>query len=274
MVTKVFEGSSLEEVIAAAAAEFGVAEADVSTKVLDEEKAFFGLFGRKLRVECWVQVATHNVAEEQKAPEVASEKQSEAETKRRPRIEGFGLDAIAKSIFAAANLDVQVVEKADKVYNLTGPDSELFKANHAEGLKALEYLVNVLNRNMGPCPRIRFDVDDFRTTREAELEQMAIDAAREAMNTKRTVMLPPMENWERRLIHVTLKDSLVVETHSLGVEPNRRVALRLKGTGAPDWSDEENRLRRRMARREDPRSRQRGRDTGYRYKPRTPREER
>lgn len=241
MEERIFEGSSMDDVIAKAVAVFGVDKNLIETKVLDEEKAFFGLFGRKLRVQCRVK------ASEAMPPEAFSNEESSHEVSEQQKAccREYQLDQTARQVLQASNLDLDVKFVAERTLDIVGSDADLFVARDGEGLKAFGYLVNLINRNFGPCPRLRFDCQGYRGAREEELEQMAIDAAREAMNNKRTVFLPPMESWERRLIHLALKDSLVVETHSLGIEPHRRVALRLKGQGEPDWSDEERRLRRR-----------------------------
>ena len=194
----VLEVSSEDEARSQAAAHWGLPEDEILLKVVEEEKSFFGLFGRKLRVEA------------------------------RPayplQIRSFM--ALLEKVLDAAWLRLDMNVQPDGVVNLSGPDTKILLGKHGDGLKALDYLVNLMARNDGPAPRIRLDCDGFRRHREKDLERIALSAAKDAMKTRRTVYLEPMSSWERRIVHLTLKESTNVETHSIGVEPGRKVAIR------------------------------------------------
>lgn len=211
----VLEVSSEDEAVQQAAARWNVPAEDVVLKVIEEGKGFLGLFGRRLKVEA---------RRKEKTPAPAAE----------PEIEQGGSDfmSLLARVIAAAGLDLEINELPDGTVNLTGPDSRyLLAGRSAEGLKALDYIVNLMARNDGPVPHVRLDCEGFRRKREKDLERIAMDAAKEAMRTRRTVYLPPMSSWERRIVHLTLRESANVETHSIGVEPGRKVAVRLLGSG-------------------------------------------
>jgi spoIIIJ-associated protein len=61
--------------------------------------------------------------------------------------------------------------------------------------------------------------------RQESVEKIAEAAAREALRKGRTIRLEPMSSWERRIVHITLKDRGDVTTTSNGVEPMRRVEV-------------------------------------------------
>lgn len=44
----------------------------------------------------------------------------------------------------------------------------------------------------------------------------------------RSVNLPPMSAYERRLVHIALREDDRIDTHSEGVEPERRVVITLR----------------------------------------------
>ncbi|WP_337529201.1 R3H domain-containing nucleic acid-binding protein, partial [Zhenhengia sp.] len=46
-----------------------------------------------------------------------------------------------------------------------------------------------------------------------------------AVQTKRPVILEPMNPYDRRIVHSALQDSRTVKTHSEGKEPFRRVVI-------------------------------------------------
>ncbi len=46
--------------------------------------------------------------------------------------------------------------------------------------------------------------------------------------TKKKVVLEPMNRYERKIIHTSLQDLEDITTYSEGVEPNRKVIIKLK----------------------------------------------
>ncbi len=44
----------------------------------------------------------------------------------------------------------------------------------------------------------------------------------------RTVNLPPMSAYERRLVHIALRDDARIDTHSEGTDPERRVVITVR----------------------------------------------
>ncbi|MCC7575348.1 MAG: hypothetical protein KK926_00760, partial [Methanomethylovorans sp.] len=55
--------------------------------------------------------------------------------------------------------------------------------------------------------------------------RLAESIAREALRKGTPVSLEPMSSWERRIVHLALRDNKEVETRSIGEEPSRRVLV-------------------------------------------------
>ncbi|MGI6076301.1 MAG: R3H domain-containing nucleic acid-binding protein [Pyramidobacter sp.] len=212
------EVSSEEEARQQAATHWGIPEDEVVLNVIEEGKSFFGLFGRKMKIEA-------RRAHVEPKPSEAPEPRSETSDSH--------FVTLLKTVLKAADLTLDVNVLSDGSINLSGADSRLLLAGRqGDGLKALDYIVNLMARNNGPVPHVRIDCEGFRRKREKELERIAMEAAKEAMRTRRTVYLQPMTSWERRIVHLTLKESANVETHSVGFEPGRKVAVRLIGSSS------------------------------------------
>ncbi len=210
----VLEVSSESEAREKAASHWGIPDSEIALKIIEEGKSFFGLFGKKMKIEA------HRIVEKSK-PET-------------DEIEQGDFLSLLKRVLKAAELDLEANVLTDGSVNLTGPDSRILLAGRqGEGLKALDYIVNLMARNDGPAQHVRLDCEGYRRKREKELERIAMDAAKEAMKTHRTVFLQPMTSWERRIVHLTLRESSNVETHSIGIEPGRKVAVRLIGSSLP-----------------------------------------
>jgi spoIIIJ-associated protein len=83
-----------------------------------------------------------------------------------------------------------------------------------EVLDDLQFLLNrMLARGEEPPPRVIVDVENFRREQEAAL----LDEIKEFVERARageTVELPPMNAYERRIVHQAFKDDPKVETVS------------------------------------------------------------
>lgn len=209
---------------------WGVPPDSLVVKVLDEEKAFFGLFGRRLRVEvkmvCDPAGETDtSLSEEQEsfAAEVSSQELIYAK-------EPSTQEDLIKELLSRMELDLTVEKGDGSGVNISGPDAAIAIGKHGDTIKALEYLANLMSRQSSGG-KVRLDSDGYRERREVSLQRLANSAARDVLNSGKTVYLEPMTSWERRIIHMALKDRKDVETHSIGVDPDRKVAVRLTSQG-------------------------------------------
>lgn len=75
--------------------------------------------------------------------------------------------------------------------------------------------------------RLRREEDGERTTKD-QLEQQALDAAKEVKRWGEPVTLPEMNAHDRRIIHVTLKDDPELTTESMGEGAMKKVVISLK----------------------------------------------
>ena len=75
--------------------------------------------------------------------------------------------------------------------------------------------------------RPRREEDGERTTKD-QLEQQALDAAKEVKRWGEPVTLPEMNAHDRRIIHVTLKDDPELTTESRGEGAMKKVVISLK----------------------------------------------
>ena len=72
------------------------------------------------------------------------------------------------------------------------------------------------------------DIESYRAKRKETLEQLAINMAKKAKQTKRPVKLEPMYNFERKIMHQALSKVEDIETYSEGREPHRYLVIKNK----------------------------------------------
>ena len=97
---------------------------------------------------------------------------------------------------------------------------------HGRTLDAFQTLVTaVTNRKIERRYPVLVDVEGYRSRRKVKLEETAKSAADRVRRTGREVRLRPMSSYERKIVHVALRDDGRVTTASEGDDPFRRVVV-------------------------------------------------
>lgn len=96
-------------------------------------------------------------------------------------------------------------------------------------MSALDHLVNrIIYRGedgSGEAPYV-VDVNYYRRERERLIVELARAAARKAVATKTQIELPPMNGYERRLVHVEITTHQELKTESVGLGKDRHIIIR------------------------------------------------
>jgi spoIIIJ-associated protein len=122
-------------------------------------------------------------------------------------------------------LDIDYELQEDHVYiPMDGDDGEFLLGERGEGLNALQFLLNKMVYRGGPA-RLVLDVNGYRKERQDRLVAEAKEAARQVRETGRPETLGPMNPFERRLIHLALRDDPDVTTVSHGDSFLKRVEI-------------------------------------------------
>ena len=110
-------------------------------------------------------------------------------------------------------------------------DSERLIGKRGEVLDDIQYLVNrLLMRRMPDAPRIRVDVEFYRSMREDKMLQRAQELAEGVRATGTPVALPPMNSYYRRLIHnAFVNDPVIASESDQGDGRFKRITLKKRG---------------------------------------------
>ena len=124
------------------------------------------------------------------------------------------------------------VENADKQINIDGEDVGALIGHHGETLDSLQYLVNLAANQKTEGEKrdfvkITIDIEGYRAKREEALRALARRMADRVIKYKKSVMLEPMNPYERRIIHSEVQNIKGVSTTSIGSENNRKVVIYL-----------------------------------------------
>jgi spoIIIJ-associated protein len=136
------------------------------------------------------------------------------------------LDEIAGALGASCR--AEVVDHGDTISaSLIGSDVAVLIGKHGKTIDAIQYLAGaaVATASGDAIPRVTVDAAGYRDRREARLVDLADRSAAEVLRSGRTVRLEPMSPVERKIVHLHLKESEGIATHSEGDEPNRYVVI-------------------------------------------------
>ena len=96
-------------------------------------------------------------------------------------------------------------------------------------LADLQYITNrLLFQQEASSPKVMVDVSGYRAQAREALVKKAKDAADKVRRWGDVVELEPMNAFDRRIVHQTLKDDPDIETHSVEVEGSDKKAILLR----------------------------------------------
>ena len=127
----------------------------------------------------------------------------------------------------------------DMVITVDGEAAGVLIGHHGETLDALQYLANLAanKKEEGEkreYARITVDVEAYRAKREDALRALARKKANQVLKYKKSIMLEPMNPYERRIIHSEIQHMDGVTTNSIGTDNNRRIVIFLEDEGMPE----------------------------------------
>ena len=206
----VVSAKTVEEAVAKAVAELGAPSAqDIEYTVLEEaKKGLFGIGAAPAKIS-----ASYVVKGEYLALEFVQK-----------LVANMGLDLTVT--LADGNND-------DKLINIDGENAGVLIGHHGDTLDSLQYLANLAaNKKEDGVKReyvkITVDVEGYRAKREMTLRALARRMAEKVLKYKKSVMLEPMNPYERRIIHSEIQHIEGVSTNSIGSENNRKIVIYLE----------------------------------------------
>jgi spoIIIJ-associated protein len=100
-------------------------------------------------------------------------------------------------------------------------------------LEAFQFICNLAAARLGAeGTRVIIDTQDYRSRREQSLERMAAQAADRVRRSRESVLLEPLNPFERRIVHTAIARRGDVETMSEGDGLYKRIRVSLKSGGS------------------------------------------
>jgi spoIIIJ-associated protein len=224
---RLFSGADVEEALASAAASLGLPMATLRYVVLDAGSAGGrGLQPTPARIAVLIHEPQPGSARSHAVTEGHESTQVPPRTPATDPREG--LQALVRAIAEAGAFEVEArIEESEDalVLQLRGRDSSFFLGEDGRGepLFALEHLAHRMYGQSLYPRALRVRCEGFRERRDQALAEDAHRLAVRADGQPRS--LPPLNAYERRIVHLALHDAPGVTTYSIGEGRDRRVRV-------------------------------------------------
>ncbi|HCX27661.1 MAG TPA: single-stranded DNA-binding protein [Candidatus Portnoybacteria bacterium] len=111
--------------------------------------------------------------------------------------------------------------------NIKSPEAAYLIGRGGEVLLALQEIIRAaVAKKISEPVRFIVDVNDYRQSHFALLKEMAQRTAQEVQETGQEQWLAPMNSYERRVVHLALKEIPGVKSESDGLGEERRIVIR------------------------------------------------
>ena len=126
--------------------------------------------------------------------------------------------------------DVLIENKEDIInIELSTEDSGIVIGRHGDVLESLQTILALcISDKLGKFKRVSLEVGDYKKKREEYLMNILTETKDIALRENREVTIPALKAWERRVIHVSLKDDKEVSSESIGEGKDRALIIRPK----------------------------------------------
>jgi len=225
---------TVEEAVDAALEELGVQADAAEFEVLEQP----GYSSGEAKVRVWLKPG-YRVGREAAAdaPEPVPAGASVEQADELPELTEEELDRIAdtavsaiQSILGALGIEATIDEyegdEGEIILDIVGGELGILIGRHGKTLDALQTVVAAItSRQIGHRFPVVVDVEGYRGRRREKLEDIARRTADRVSRQGRPVKLRPMTSYERRVVHMSLREDKRVVTGSEGEDPFRSVVV-------------------------------------------------
>ncbi len=179
--------------------------------------------------------------------EVIPERELKMERRQVEEGEDMSFDFITtllSDIGLKAEAELYSCEDGTRRIAIVGEDAATLIGHHGDTLDAVQYLANLASARKNSKgerdkSRVTIDIEGYRAKREETLRALARRMAAKALRNKRSVMLEPMNAYERRIIHSEIQGIEGVSTNSIGADNNRKIVIFLTDKKPKELFEEE-----------------------------------
>jgi spoIIIJ-associated protein len=135
------------------------------------------------------------------------------------------LQRIIDSITTDAKISVE--QDSERIFfNVNGGNAGILIGKRGQTLDAIQSIVEkVINKHKENRTRVLVDIEGYLETRKENLEKLAVRLAEKSNRVGKPMSLGQMNAYDRRIVHIALKDNPDVQTRSRGEGPLRKLVI-------------------------------------------------
>lgn len=112
------------------------------------------------------------------------------------------------------------------IYHVDGGKTAVLIGKQGQTLEALQYIVErIVNKNCEKRIRLQIDVAGYLENRKNTLEQRALHLAEKVKKTGKPVTVGELNVYDRKVVHMSLKEDRDVRTQSMGSGFYRKLVI-------------------------------------------------
>jgi spoIIIJ-associated protein len=229
---------SIEEAILKGAKEWGLPPDAFDVEVLDEgTKGLLGFGVRQARVRLTVKPSSKS-----DSADLKSEEPDRRANQIQPLVEGSDEEALqitrdtVSELLQRMGVEARIeahwgdADSPGKIrplfLDIHGDDLSILIGRRGETLTALQYITRlIVGKELKRPVAVLIDIEGYRARRERQIRRLAQQMATQAIETSRTMSLEPMPAYERRIVHIELRENPDVDTVSVGERDQRKVTI-------------------------------------------------
>ncbi|MCD6273291.1 MAG: Jag N-terminal domain-containing protein [Deltaproteobacteria bacterium] len=248
-----FEGKNIEAAVKKACEELNISESQLKHDVISfGASGIFGLVGAKkarIRVtlpkiapepEPVIQINDDNAKSKDEDEDEDEVEDQIIETEMKSSndallqesisddLVAFGQNALQK-IVDLITTDATITESklSDRIaFTIKGGNSALLIGKRGQTLEAIQYIISkIVNKNYENRIRIHIDVEGYLESKRASLTDRAVRLAEKVKRTGKPVTIGIMNGYDRRVVHLALKEDRAVTTKSIGDDFYRKLVI-------------------------------------------------
>ncbi len=140
--------------------------------------------------------------------------------------------AFIKTMLSDMEIDAQTEISEDEEgakIAISGESLGLLIGKHGDVLDAIQALATIVaNKDNDDFYRVSVDVEGYREKRAESLRGLARRVSERVLKTRRNFTLEPMNAYERRIIHSEVQTIAGVTTYSIGQDSNRKIVIAIE----------------------------------------------
>jgi spoIIIJ-associated protein len=229
-----FEGRTEEEAIEIAAQELGLARDEFDVEIVESQRGGFLKKGKTIiRVHSRSSLPAEAAAPRAERDESLRKRRSNANPVADGEFEEKLVDFVRTTIEKmgySCKTSILFREELKLGIRIESESAAILIGKKGKNLDALQLLANVYAGRLGREDlRIILDSENYRIRREEAIVKMAYEVAERVRRTRNSVLLEPMNPFERRIVHTTLNDIVDIETKSEGEGLYKQVRVTFRG---------------------------------------------